>query len=131
MTTNLLLSSTIKSNPDPRATLVCVFLFSAAGGLRCPQGLSLVALSRGCSPAVVPGLPIAVASLSQCTGSKARGLSSCGILYSMWGLPRPGIEPVAPALAGICLTAGPPGEPPGDVDTSNLSPKLLVGGPPG
>ena len=26
----------------------------------------------------------------------------------MWGLPRPGIEPVFPAMAGIFLTTGPP-----------------------
>ena len=29
----------------------------------------------------------------------------------MWGLPRPGIEPVSPALAGGFLTTAPPGKP--------------------
>ena len=39
-------------------------------------------------------------------------LSSCGtraqLLCSMWDLPRPGIEPVSPALAGGFLTTVPP-----------------------
>ncbi|KAJ8788184.1 hypothetical protein J1605_005483 [Eschrichtius robustus] len=30
----------------------------------------------------------------------------------MWDLPRPGIEPVSPALAGRFLTTVPPGKPP-------------------
>ena len=29
----------------------------------------------------------------------------------MWNLPRVGIEPVSPALAGRFLTTGPPGKP--------------------
>ena len=28
----------------------------------------------------------------------------------MWNLPRPGIEPMTPALAGRFLTTGPPGK---------------------
>jgi len=28
----------------------------------------------------------------------------------MWGFPRPGIEPMCPALAGGFLTPGPPGK---------------------
>ena len=42
-------------------------------------------------------------------------ISSCGTLASlllgMWTLPRPGIEPVTPALAGGYLTTEPPGKP--------------------
>ena len=34
------------------------------------------------------------------------------LLHSMWDLPRPGIEPVSPALAGGFLTTVPPGESP-------------------
>ena len=30
----------------------------------------------------------------------------------MWDLPRPGLEPVSPALAGGFLTTVPPGKPP-------------------
>ena len=41
-------------------------------------------------------------------------LSSCGaraqLLRGMWDLPGPGIEPVAPALAGRVLTTVPPGK---------------------
>ena len=42
-------------------------------------------------------------------------LGSCGaqtqLLCGMWDLPRPGIEPVSPALAGGFLTTVPPGKP--------------------
>ena len=42
-------------------------------------------------------------------------LSSCGsrvqLLHSMWDLPRPGLEPVSPALAGGFSTTAPPGKP--------------------
>ena len=42
-------------------------------------------------------------------------LSSCGsraqLLHGMWDLPRPGLEPVSPALAGGFLTTAPPGKP--------------------
>ena len=42
-------------------------------------------------------------------------LSSCGsraqLLHGMWGLPRPGLEPVSPALAGGFSTTAPPGKP--------------------
>ena len=43
-------------------------------------------------------------------------LSSCGsraqLLRGMWDLPRPGLEPVSPALAGRFSTTVPPGKPP-------------------
>ena len=42
-------------------------------------------------------------------------LSSCGsqayLLHGMWDLPRPGLEPVSPALAGRFSTTAPPGKP--------------------
>ena len=42
-------------------------------------------------------------------------LSSCGsraqLLRSMWDLPRPGLEPMSPALAGRFSTTAPPGKP--------------------
>ena len=31
--------------------------------------------------------------------------------HGMWDLPRPGLEPVSPALAGRFLTSAPPGKP--------------------
>ena len=44
-----------------------------------------------------------------------RKLSNCGsraqLLCGMWDLPRPGLEPVSPALAGRFSTTAPPGKP--------------------
>ena len=46
---------------------------------------------------------------------QSRRLSSCGsraqTLRSMWDPPRPGLEPVSPALAGRPSTTAPPGKP--------------------
>ena len=46
---------------------------------------------------------------------QARRLSSCGsrvqMLRGMWDLPRPGLEPMSPALAGGFSTTAPPGKP--------------------
>ena len=46
---------------------------------------------------------------------QTRRLSSCGsqaqLLRGMWGPPRPGLEPVSPALAGRLSTTAPPGKP--------------------
>ena len=43
-------------------------------------------------------------------------LSNCGswaqLLRGMWDLPRPGLKPVSPALAGRFSTTAPPGRPP-------------------
>ena len=42
-------------------------------------------------------------------------LSNCGsraqLLHGMWDLPRPGLEPVSPALSGRLSTTTPPGKP--------------------
>ena len=69
-------------------------------GLHCytPE-LSLVAESRAYSLTVVQGLFIVVAYFAM----EHR-------LSSMWNLPRPGIEPVSPASAGVFLTTGSPGK---------------------
>ena len=46
---------------------------------------------------------------------QTRGLSNCGSraqsLRGMWDPPRPGLEPVSPALAGRLSTTAPPGKP--------------------
>ena len=46
---------------------------------------------------------------------QTRRLSNCGsraqLLRGMWDLPRPGLEPVCPALAGRFSTTAPPGKP--------------------
>ena len=45
-----------------------------------------------------------------------RRFSNCGSraqsLHGMWDPPRPGLEPVSPALAGRLPTTAPPGKPP-------------------
>ena len=68
------------------------------------HGLSLVAIRR---------LVIEVSSLVE-HDLRVHGLSNCSawalLLYSMWVLPGPGIEPISPALTGRCLTSGPPGK---------------------
>ena len=47
---------------------------------------------------------------------QTRRLSGCGsraqLLRGMWDLPRPGLEPASPALAGRFSTTAPPGKPP-------------------
>ena len=46
---------------------------------------------------------------------QTRRLSNCGSraqpLRGMWDLPRPGLEPASPALAGRFSTTAPPGKP--------------------
>ena len=46
---------------------------------------------------------------------QTRRLSNCGsrapLLRGMWDRPRPGLEPVSPALAGRFSTTAPPGKP--------------------
>ena len=56
-----------------------------------------------------------VASLVAEHKLQTRRLSSCGsraqLLRGMWDLPRPGLEPMSPALAGRPSTTAPPGKP--------------------
>ena len=91
-----------------------LFIFGCAGFLWVHVGLSLVVVYR---------LLIAVASFYSCgalplghVGSVVvmQGLSTCGdwaqLPCDMWNLPRLGIQPVSPALAGGFLTTGPPGK---------------------
>ena len=66
---------------------------------------------------------------------QTRRLSNYGsraqLLRGMWDLPRPGLEPVCPALAGRFSTTAPPGKPPPSsfsiffrskpIDTSNCN----------
>ena len=78
------------------------------------RGLSLVVASGGHSSSQCMDLslsrPLVVEHKLQ-----TRRLSNCGsraqLLYSMWDLPRPGLEPVSPALAGRFSTTAPPGKP--------------------
>ena len=86
------------------------------------RGLPLVAASGGHSSSRCAGLSLSRPLLLQSTGSRragsvvvAHGPSSCGsraqLLRGMWDLPRPGLEPVSPALAGRFSTTAPPGKP--------------------
>ena len=81
------------------------------------RGLLMAVASRCGAWALGTWASVVVAcGLSSC-GLRAleRRLSSCGawasLLYSMWDLPGPGLEPVSPALAGGFLTTVWPGKP--------------------
>ena len=56
---------------------------------------------------------------------QTRRLSSCGpraqSLRGTWDPPRPGLEPMSPALAGRLSTTAPPGKP----STSLVKPKIV------
>ena len=80
----------------------CARAFSSCG----KRGPLFIAV-RG--PLTVAASPVAEHRL------QTRRLSSCGsraqLFCSMWDLPRPGLEPVTPALAGRFSTTAPPGKP--------------------
>ena len=63
----------------------------------------------------VRGPLIIVASLVAEHRLQTLRLSNCGSraqpLRGMWDLPRPGLEPVSPALTGRFSTTAPPGKP--------------------
>ena len=62
-----------------------------------------------------------VASLVAEHRLRTRRVSNCGsraqLLRGMWDLPRPGLEPVSPALAGRFSTTAPPRKPAADFYT--------------
>ena len=64
----------------------------------------------------VRGPLITMASLIAEHRLQTRRLSNCGSraqsLRGTWDPPRPGLEPVSPALAGRLSTTAPPGKPP-------------------
>ena len=77
-------------------------------------GLSLVAASGGHSSSRCAGLSLSRPLLLRSTGSRHAGLvivAQAQLLRGMWDLPRPGLEPVSPALAGRLSTTAPPGKP--------------------
>ena len=95
--------------------LFYLYLFLAVLGLRfCARALSSCG-KRGPLFIAVRGPPTVVASLVAEHRLQTRRLSSCGsrahLLCGMWDPPRPGLEPVSPALAGRFSTAAPPGKP--------------------
>ena len=60
---------------------------------------------------------------------QTRRLSNRGpraqLLRGMWDLPRPGLEPVSPALAGRFSTTAPPGKPQLIFNAFSFSPPIL------
>ena len=80
----------------------CVRAFSSCG----KWGPFLIAARRPLTIAasLVVGHRLQTRRLSNC-GSRAQSLRG------MWDLPRPGLEPVSPALAGRFSTTAPPGKP--------------------
>ena len=78
------------------------------------RGLSLVAASGGHSSSRCAGLSPSRPLVAQ-HRLQTRRLSNCGsqaeLLCGMWDLPRPGLEPASPALAGRLSTTAPPGKP--------------------
>ena len=79
------------------------------------RGLSSSCGKRGPLFIAVRGPLTIVASLVVEHRLQTRRLSNCGsraqLLRGMWDLPRPGLEPVSPALAGRLWTTAPPGKP--------------------
>ena len=79
------------------------------------RGLSLVVAGGGHSSSRCTGLSLSRPLLLRSTGSRHAGSVNCGswaqLLRGMWDLPRPGLEPVSPALAGRFSTTAPPGKP--------------------
>ena len=70
---------------------------------------------RGPLFTAVRGPLTVAASLVAVHRLQTRRFSNCGtwaqLLRGMWDLPRPGLEPVSPALAGRFSTTVPPGKP--------------------
>ena len=87
-----------------QSTIFCLFLVVLH--LRCCAGLSLVVVSCGTKASHCGGF--------SCCRERAleHRLSSCGagaqMLHGLWNLPRPGINPMSPALAGRFLSTGSP-----------------------
>ena len=96
--------------------ILFIYLFLAALGLRfCVRAFSSCSKWGPLFIAVRGPLTIA-ASLVAEHRLQTRRLSNCGsraqLLRGMWDPPRPGPEPVSPALAGRFSTTAPPKEAP-------------------
>ena len=80
----------------------CVRAFSSRG----ERGPLLIAVRR---PLTIAASLVAEHRL-QTRRLSSRG-SQAQLLRGIWDLPRPGLEPVSPALAGRLSTTAPPGKP--------------------
>ena len=92
-----------------------IYLFLAVLGLRFCATASSSCGEQGPLFIAVRGPLTVVASIVAEHRLQTRRLSSCGsrapLLRGMWDPPRPGLEPVSPALAGRLSTTVPPGKP--------------------
>ena len=92
-----------------------IYSFMAVLGLRCCVRAFSSCGKWGPLFIMVRGPLIIAASLVEEHRLQTRRLSNCGsraqVLCGMWDLPRPGLEPVSPALAGRFSTTAPPGKP--------------------
>ena len=93
---------------------IYLFIFAVLGLRFCARAFSSCG-ERGPLLIAVRGPLTVAASLVAEHRLQTRRLTSCGsraqLLRSMWDLPRPGLEPVSPALAGRFSTTAPPGKP--------------------
>ena len=112
---------------------VCLFiyLFLVVLGLRfCARAFSSCGERGPLFIAVRGPLTIAASFVAE-HRLQTRRLSNCGswaqLLHGMWDLPRPGLEPVSPALAGRFSTTVPPGKPKLTAFWSDLGQSLLSG----
>ena len=101
-----------------------IYLFLAVLRLRfCARAFSSCG-KRGPLPIAVRGPLTIAASLVAEHRLQMRRLSSCGsraqLLCGMWDPPRPGLEPMSPALAGRLSTTVPPGKPCGIIFNVSL-----------
>ena len=92
-----------------------IYLFLAVMGLRfCARALSSCGKRGPLFIAVRGPLTIAASPVAEHRLQTHR-LSSCSsraqLLRGIWDPPRPGLEPVSPALAGRLSTTAPPGKP--------------------
>ena len=92
-----------------------IYLFLAVLGPRfCARAFSSCSKRGPLFIAVHGPLTIAASPVAE-HRLQTRRLSSCGSraqsLRGMWDPPRPGLEPVSPALAGRLPTTAPPGKP--------------------
>ena len=95
--------------------ILFIYLFLAVLGLRFRARASPSCGKQGPLFIAVRGPLTIAAPLVAENRLQTRRLSSCGSraqpLRGMWDPPRPGPEPVSPALAGRLSTTAPPGKP--------------------
>ena len=93
---------------------IYLFIFGVLGLRFCARAFSSCGKRGPLFIAVRGSLTIAASPIAE-HRLQTRRLSSCGsraqLLCGMWDPPRPGLEPVSPALAGRFSTTAPPGKP--------------------